>query len=144
MADAVLSSLLRINRQRLRQLRSELLPYRYVGVMHLIVLYIRRQPGASQEEIACFYALDRTSVARDARRLEDMGHIRREIDPINRRQYQVYLTEAGEAMGPVIDAAYDAFVRRISTGIPPEDWQALTRLLEKLEQNSAQDRENRC
>ncbi len=133
----MLSSLLRINRQRIRALRSVLLPYHYVGIMHLIILYARRKPGASQEEIAGYYALDRTSVARDAKRLEDMGHIRRRIDPENRRQYQLYLTETGEAMGPVLDAAYNDFVRQISAGVSEEEWRALTVLLGKLEANSA-------
>lgn len=90
MTDPVLSSLVRINRQRIRDLRRRLAPCGYLGVMHLIVLYVRRHPGARQEDVACFYAVDKTSVARDARRLEDMGHLRREVDPDNRRQYQLY------------------------------------------------------
>ena len=40
MTDPVLSSLLRINRQRIKTLRRTVLnPNGYVGVMHLIVLY---------------------------------------------------------------------------------------------------------
>ena len=136
MTDPVLSSLLRINRQRLRALRRSLAPYRYVGVMHLIVLYTHRSPGARQEDIACFYALDKTSVARDARRLEDMGHLRREIDPGNRRQYQLFLTEQGEQMLPVLDQAFDAFQERLSASLSPEDWQTLTDLLERLEKGA--------
>ena len=75
MTDPVLSSLVRINRQRIRDLRRRLAPCGYLGVMHLIVLYVRRHPGARQEDVACFYAVDKTSVARDARRLEDMGAV---------------------------------------------------------------------
>ena len=56
MADPILSSLLRINRQRVKQMKRALAPYDYVGVMHLIVLHIRRQPGVSQEEIACYFS----------------------------------------------------------------------------------------
>ena len=80
MLHAALSSLLRIDRHRRRALRKALAPCQYVGTMHLIVRYISRNPGASQEEIACFFALDKASAARDAKRLEDMGHIRREIE----------------------------------------------------------------
>lgn len=47
----------------------------------LIVLYISRHPGSSQEEITGFYALDKASVTRDTRRLEDLGHIERNIIP---------------------------------------------------------------
>lgn len=81
MADQVLSSLLRINRQRMRLFKRALAPYGYVGVMHLILFHIRRNPGASQEEIAGHFSLDKTSVARDARRLEEMGHIRAAAGP---------------------------------------------------------------
>ena len=136
MRDPVLASLLRINRQRMRYLRRALAPWQYVGSMHLIVLYAGRNPGASQEDVACFYALDKTSVARDARRLEDMGHLRREVDPGNRRQYQLSLTEAGQGMIPVLERAYAAFAAKISGGISPEDWQHLQELLKRLEDNS--------
>ena len=79
MTDPVLSSLLRINRQRIKTLRRTVLnPNGYVGVMHLIVLYAGRHPGASQEDVVAFFALDKASVARGARRLEELGHLRRE------------------------------------------------------------------
>ena len=136
MASQVLSSMIRINRQRRRALRRALTPYGYVGCMHLIVLYTSRHPGASQEGIACFYALDKGSVARDARRLGDMGHIRRAFAPDNRRQYQLFLTEAGQAMAEVIDRTHEAFQRRLSAGISGEDWRTLAELLGRLEENS--------
>lgn len=136
MADPVLSSLVRINRQRIRDLRRRLAPYGYLGVMHLIVLYVRRHPGARQEDVACFYALDKTSVARDARRLEDKGHLRREVDPDNRRQYQLYLTEAGLDMLPLLEEAFQAFSAKLSAGVSGEDWQTLQTLLKRLEENA--------
>ena len=136
MDRAVLSSLLRINRHHRRTLKCALAPYQYVGVMHLIVIYVSRSPGTSQEEIAGYFALDKTSVARDARRLEDMGHIRRETVPNNRRQYQLFLTEEGERMLPVLDQAFEEFQARLSASLSPEDWQLLTDLLERLEQGS--------
>ena len=136
MPDPLLSTLLRINRQRLRSLRQALSPYGYIGVMHLIMFYANRKPGASQEEIACFYAVDKGSVARDARRLEDMGHIIRQVNPDNRRQYQLYLTEAGTAFIPTLNSTYDSFSKRLSQGIPEDDWQRLTVLLQQLEENS--------
>lgn len=139
MRDPVLASLLRINRQRMRYLRRALAPWQYVGTMHLIVLYTGRNPGTSQEDVACFYALDKTSVARDARRLEDMGHIRREISPHNRRQYQLFLTKAGEEMLERLQHVYDGFQERLSAGVSREDWEALGALLTRLEENSCRE-----
>lgn len=136
MNDAVLRSLLRINRQRALTLRRVLMPYGYVGFMHLILQYAYRHPGASQEEITTFYALDKASVARDARRLEDMGHIRRQTNPANRRQYQLFVTPEGERMVRLIDETHLKFQERLSKDIAPEDWRKLTELLAVAERNS--------
>lgn len=137
MTDSVLSSLLRINRQRLRILRRTVLaPNRYVGVMHLIVLHAGHQPGTSQDDVVNVFALDKASVARGARRLEEMGHLRRTPDPRNRRQYQLFLTPAGEEMRRLISAAYDRFQRQLSRNVSEEDWARLSSLLRRLEDNS--------
>ncbi len=136
MTHSVVTSLLRINRQRMVSLRRALTPYGYVGFMHLILIYTARRPGASQEEIAAFYALDKASAARDARRLEDAGHIRRQTDPDNRRQYQLFVTEAGEKMVEIIHETHRKFEERLSAGITPEDWEKLTELLAVAEENS--------
>lgn len=135
MKKSVLSSLLRINRHYRRALKCALLPYHYIGVMHLIVLYISHHPGASQEEVACFFALDKTSVARDARRLEELGHLERRTIPENRRQYQLFLTDAGQEMIGVIDGIMEQYQQTLSAGISPEDWQSLAGLLMRLEEN---------
>lgn len=135
MEKSVLSSLLRINCYHRRALKRALAPYRYVGVMHLIVLYISRRPGSSQEEIAGFYALDKASVARDARRLEDLGHIERTKPPENRRQYKLFLTDAGRDMIRIIDRATGQFQQSMASGIFPEDWKQLAVLLRRLEEN---------
>lgn len=135
MEKTVLSSLLRINRHYRRTLKCALAPYHYLGVMHLIVLYIKHNPGCSQEEISSFYALDKTSVARDARRLEDLGHIERKTIPENRRQYQLFLTDAGQKMIGIIDDITEQFQQTLSANISSEDWRHLANLLKCLEKN---------
>lgn len=135
MEKTVLFSLLRINRYHRKALKRALAPYQYVGIMHLIVLYIDRHPGSSQEEITGFYALDKASVARDARRLEDLGHIKRSKIPENRRQYKLFLTDAGRDMIRIIDRAAEQFQKSLAAGIPPEDWAQLELLLKRLEEN---------
>ena len=140
MSDPVLSSLLRINRQRIRVLRNDVLtPNQSVGIMHLIVLYTGSHPGANQEEIVNFFALDKTSVARGARRLEEMGHLCRTQDPDNRRQYQLFLTPAGKEMREVIEHAHNSFQQQLSGGISSEDWALLASLLQRLEENVCLD-----
>ena len=136
MKDMVLRHLLRINRMRMRRLRMVLAPYGYGGTMHLILLYVGAHPMASQEEICSYYALDKASVARDARKLEEMEHIRRSQNPENRRQYTLELTEKGREMREVLETCHREYDRELSEGIPAEDWETLEALLEKVEENS--------
>jgi len=140
MTDPVMSSLLRINRQRLYFLQRTILnSHGYVGAMHLIVLRVGRCPGVSQDGIANFFCLDKTSVARGARRLEEMNHLRRTQDPSNRRQYQLFLTPAGEKMREVIECAHNSFQQQLAGGISDEDWALLASLLQQLEKNICPD-----
>ena len=137
MEDSVLSCLLRINRQRIRNQKAALAPYRYVGTMHMVLLHAYHHPGVNQEEICCFFGLDKTGVARDAKRLEELGHLRREIDPENRRQYKLYVTEEGEKMVPVVREIGDRFARKLTEGLSAEETENLRAILEKAVENSA-------
>lgn len=135
MKQSVLSSLLRIDRHYRRFLKCALSPCRYIGVMHLIALYAGRHPGACQEEIAAFFALDKASVARDARRLEELGHLERRTAPENRRQYQLFLTDAGQHMIGVIESVTEQYQQTLSANLSPEELQRLVELLARLEKN---------
>jgi len=137
MPDPILLNLIRINRHRMRGLRKALAPHGYAGTMHLILSYVCRTPGASQEQIACFYALDKTGVARDARRLEELGHIRRNTVPEDRRRYALYPTQEGLEMYAVICRYYDDLAETMSADLTPAEREQLgtllSRILQKLE-----------
>ncbi len=135
MNNYVLSKLIRINRHWVHFCRNALAPYKYIGVMHLILIYINKYPGASQEEISAFYALDKTGVARDAQRLEEMGHIQRQTDPESRRRYKLYLTGDGKKMIDVINNIYSGFQNRLSECMSAEDWERLSALLECIDKS---------
>lgn len=80
-------------------------------------------------------------MARGARRLEELGHLRREQDPVDRRQYRLFLTKGGEEMLQIIEQAHLKFQRQLSQGVSPEDWAQLAALLEQLEQNCGREPE---
>lgn len=128
----------RLNRRRISHLRQALSPYQYVGIMHLLMRYISKHPGASQDEVREYYSLDKTSVCRDARRLEELGHIRRQIDESNRRQNQLFLTPEGEAFLPTINEAYDTFSKKLVGEMTAEELDTLITLLKKLDANTAE------
>ena len=55
--------------------------------------------------------------------------------PENRRQYRLYLTDAGRDMVRVIDRAAEQFQKILAASISPEDWAQLELLLKRLEEN---------
>ncbi len=138
MPDDVITNLIRINGKRIQDLRKMLAPLHYVGTMPLIVYYLHRHPGASQEEIAEYYSLDKTSVARDAHRLEEMDHISREIAPDNRRQYCLYMTLEGEAFLKTLNEMFAQFERKLSRGIDADEWERFSGTLEKIAKNCSE------
>lgn len=136
MSTPVLLSLIHINGRRIHSLKAKIAPYGYTGTMHLIVLYIRRYPGSRQEDIAEYYALDKSSVARDARKLEELHHIVRRIDPKNRRQYQLDLTPAGEEFLLLLDQINEEYEEKLRSEFNEKEWEELTHLLKRMEEES--------
>lgn len=133
MADEVMMRLIRVNRHRLRSLREET---EVKGCMHLILFYVNRNPGASQDEITAHYALDKTSVARDCQKLEEKGWLRRETDPSNRRRNCLFLTEAGSEEVQVLFAQHDAYAQKLREGFTDEEWETLAGFMQRLEKNA--------
>ena len=56
------------------------------------LLRIHREPGIKQDELATFFHVDKGTIARTLRRLEESGFIEREQDPENRRRYILEVT----------------------------------------------------
>lgn len=133
MLERVLSNLIRVNSRRLAYLKDRIAPYGYTGTMHLIILYTNRHPGTSQEEIIAYYRLDKSSVARDARKLEDLGHLTRTIDPNNRRKYQLEVTEAGREFRNFIIQTDNEFAAELAKNFTPEEWEQLSELLSRMD-----------
>ena len=66
------------------------------------LLRIHREPGIKQDELATFFHVDKGTIARTLRRLEESGFIEREQDPENRRRYILEVTGRGEEIIPLI------------------------------------------
>ena len=89
-----------LHRQRNKFMGERLKPYGFIGAMHMILLYIARNPGTTQDAIVSHMYIDKCNVARRTKRLEELGYIRRETGKTDRRENNLYLTEAGEELAP--------------------------------------------
>ena len=78
----------------------------------------------------------RISSESDARKLEELHHIVRHIDPENRRQYQLDLTPAGQEFVCFLDQIHDEYAEKLKTGFQEEEWAQLEKLLKRMEEEA--------
>ena len=101
------------------------------------LLHLGHTPGVTQETLARHFRIDKGAVARAARRLEEDGFIRREVDPTDRRAVRLSLTEQGEAVLPEIRRLQREWEAVACAGLGPEGEQALCALLAQVAGNIA-------
>jgi DNA-binding MarR family transcriptional regulator len=66
------------------------------------ILVLSEEEGITQEEMAAHFHIDKGTVARALRKLEDNEYLFRKVDTENRRRYLIYLTEKGRKTVPQI------------------------------------------
>ena len=97
-------SVLRFSRQML--LNKGVTPARY-DMLH--ALNLRRNSGIAQKQLQIILGVHKATVSRMLGSLEELGLVRRDINPFDRRCKDVWLTDEGFAR---LQAAYDPIVRR--------------------------------
>jgi len=99
-------------------------------------MLLARKQNIIQETLVRHYHLDKGTIARAVRKLEDAGYIRRITDPDNRRAVRLFLTEKGEQVIPTLQAINHEWETRISSGLTAEEQATLRRLMKTVAQNS--------
>lgn len=121
-----------LNRQRKKYMGEHLRPFGFVGAMYMILLHIARNPGTSQDAIAAQMYIDKGNVTRRTKRLEDLGYIRRETSPTDRRKNSLFITDAGEALVPVIRKHLRAWAEGVTRDLNDDERIQLVSLLDRL------------
>lgn len=121
-----------LHRQRTKFMGERLKQYGFIGAMHMILLYIARHPGTTQDAIVSHMYIDKCNVARRTKRLEELGYIRRETGKTDRRENNLYLTPEGEALAPVIRGYLQEWARSITRDLNDQERLTLISLLDRL------------
>jgi len=99
------------------------------GPQFAVLTAVHSYPGVDQGSLASSVALDRSTMADIAKRLEDRGLIVREPAPTDGRRKLLYLSEDGEAKLAEIDRLARQLDERLLEGYAPTERE---RLLEEL------------
>jgi DNA-binding MarR family transcriptional regulator len=66
------------------------------------IAILSNEEGITQDELAAHFHIDKGTVARALRKLEDKEYLFRKVDSLNRRRYLIYLTEKGRNAVPIL------------------------------------------
>jgi DNA-binding MarR family transcriptional regulator len=133
--------LTRLAKQVYRRSSEELLG------MHLRLLmtlsYLRDHDGCPQQELAEVLCMDANNVVLLLNELEDMGHITRLRDPLDRRRHRVELTRQGVDALAQAELAQETIEDEVLGALDADEratlWQLLTRALHGAEPVADED-----
>src|ERR1700748_602940 len=88
-------------------------------VQSSVMQVLMAQPGMDQIALAQEIGIDRTTASSVLTRLEARGIVRREADPVDRRNKCAYLTPSGKAMLKEMQASIEAAHRELVKPLAP-------------------------
>jgi len=109
------------------ELGSLITPVQY-AVLRILV----ENPGIDQVSLAGLVAIDTSTAASVAGRLEERELLTRDVDPNNRRQRKLFLTEQGRALLRKTHEGNQRLHQRLFEGFSLEEEQQFMQLLTKL------------
>lgn len=105
-----------------------------VHTPYLLALY--RNPGMSQEEIARYLNVNRSSVTRQLTALEEKGYVLRRSDPNDRRTLLVYPTEKALALQERMHCVLHDWSEYLTADFTAEEKETLSRLMVRIAQRA--------
>ncbi|WP_368640700.1 MarR family transcriptional regulator [Castellaniella ginsengisoli] len=109
------------------EIGSQVTPMQYA-----VLCVLLDNPGVDQVSVAGLAAIDTSTAASVAMRLEEKGLLSRQVDPANRRQRILTLTEQGRDLLRSLNDAIARLHRRIFEKFSPEEETQFMALLQKL------------
>lgn len=106
---------------------------------YLYLARIYENPGIIQEKLAEMIKVDRTTAARAIQKLEMQGFIERKTDGTNKKIKQLFPTEKGAKVYPIIKREEDYSNATALTGFNQEETVAFLRFLQRVRQNIEAD-----
>ncbi|MDO9035206.1 MAG: MarR family transcriptional regulator [Methanoregula sp.] len=101
-----------------------------------VLMLLYKEQNIMQETLVRHYHLDKGTIARAVRKLEDAGYIRRIVDPDNRRAVRLFLTEKGERVAPVLQEINREWEEQVCTGLSRDEKETLNSLMRTVAENS--------
>ena len=97
-----------------------------------VLMFLLRHPGSSQRNIAEFASVTTSAVNQVVKSMQEEDYLRKEVDPSDKRNSKLYLTEKGESVAQKLYTRLDASDDAITAMIGAEKETELIAFLDKL------------
>ena len=92
------------------------------------IMFIYDNPNCSQDDLANMFSQSKGNIAKVLKKLEDLGYVKRETDPRNRRKYMLNTTEKGKKLVPEFRKISKEWEKEV--GITDSDEELKERIIE--------------
>lgn len=124
-----------LNRKRRQFMAERLRSQGLYGPMYSFLLCLEKNPGSSQDFLCDFYSIDKGSVARLSKKLQDLGLITRTISPTDHRLYQLDVTDKGRETLLLIHDYLNQWSEKMLVGFTADDRQIAGSFLQRMADN---------
>ena len=99
------------------------------------VEYLREHPGATSQEMAERFRVDKATLTKIIKKLTEVGYIRVSGDEQDRRVKHLYLTDKAVPAARRIRQIHQDFYETVSQGMAPEELEAVEQALRHMSDN---------
>ncbi len=115
---------------------NQLKPYNLGRGQYTYLLILYKNDGISQEELSKILMIDKGTTARAIEKLESIGYVKREVNPEDKRAYNVFLTDKAKDLEPVLYSIMCSWNNILLNGLEEEEKDKVDYILEKMVTNT--------
>lgn len=122
-------------------LREHLMKYHIKPVDSVVLHMLKKHGRCNQEALCSIIDIDKGRMARIMERLEGRQLIRRIVNPTDKREKMIEVTNEGMNMIQIIDSLFEKWNERCFTGFTKEEREQYQSYLERIAKNAMTRRE---
>lgn len=107
----------------------------------IFMISLFHKDGVSQEELANHLKIDKATVAKSLKKLEESGYVTRLTDSADKRAYKVHITEKGQSIRSAMMDAIQIWEATLLAGMTEDEKLMVANLLEKMAHNAFKHQE---